>query len=298
MLTRRIKILLFSISMSLILILAGIVLSTNKEFASLGNALLIGGIITAFLPYGIYSYFSARKFSKMEEAFPAFLRDLSESVKSGMSLPQAFRDASNRDYGNFNREIEKVANQLSWGVPFPEAMERMIKRTIESKVISRALTILLQSYKAGGDIATTIDVLSSDITEIRTSEEKRKAAIHQHLITIYIIFFLFVIIMISLYKLGIVNLIGSEEENEFLKNVNFCTMKGSSFVCNFCPIFGFGSSSSRLCYYKSLFMFMIIIQGTFNGLIAGQVSEGRAIYGLRHSLIMTVIGFLIYIIAI
>ena len=48
-----------------------------------------------------------------------------------------------------------------------------------------------------------------------------------------------------------------------------------------------------ICYYNALFISMIIIQGIFTGLVAGQIGEGSAVAGLKHSVIMTCSGFAI-----
>jgi len=47
--------------------------------------------------------------------------------------------------------------------------------------------------------------------------------------------------------------------------------------------------TSVSCYYISLFFFMSVIQAFFSGLVAGQISEGSLISGIKHSLILVMI---------
>jgi len=41
---------------------------------------------------------------------------------------------------------------------------------------------------------------------------------------------------------------------------------------------------------------MVVIQGIFTGLVAGQIGEGRIIAGFKHSAIMTISGFAVLMI--
>ena len=51
------------------------------------------------------------------------------------------------------------------------------------------------------------------------------------------------------------------------------------------------------CYYIAMFFSLILIQGLFTGLIAGQLGEGSVVAGAKHALIMvfSAIGVLIFI---
>ncbi len=286
-----------SFGSGLLLVILAVVLSIMK-IGSISSALFLAGLICAILPYGLFIYFQQRKLDNLEKNFPLFLRDVAESIKSSLSLPQAFKDASNRSYGRLTPYIVKSSNQLSWGVPFPEVIERLIKKMEGSNLIQRSLTLVLQAYNSGGNISKTLDTLARDVTSIKEAEEKRNATLHQQVVVIYIIFFVFVIIIVTLYKLGIARMLGanlSSMSGLFGGNVNMCTLGIAKPFCNLCPIFNFGSSGDTLCYYKVIFMFMILVQGIFNGLVAGQVGTGKAIKGLKHSFIMAFIGLLIYL---
>jgi flagellar protein FlaJ len=44
-------------------------------------------------------------------------------------------------------------------------------------------------------------------------------------------------------------------------------------------------------FYRRLFLHASVIQGFFSGLVAGQMGEGRAVAGLKYSVIMVIIGW-------
>lgn len=265
-------------------------------------SLFIGGLITAFLPYGIYDYFRQRRYSQMEQELPLFLRNVSEGVKGGMSLPQAFQQAAETDYGKINQEVERSAHQLSWGIPFPEVMRRFSERVEGSGLMRRSISIILQSYESGGDIAGTLDSIASNASRIKEAEKERQSVLKQQVYVIYAIHFLFVGIVITVYLMLDNFLIGIGGGGGLMGEVpNFCSPAGPSIaepVCSLCPAFGLGSAGSKMCYYKSLFLLMIGIEGVFNGLVIGEVTQGRVTSGVRHSVGMATVGLIIYLLVI
>jgi flagellar protein FlaJ len=74
-----------------------------------------------------------------------------------------------------------------------------------------------------------------------------------------------------------------------------CASNPSIFCVN-CSIFSvvcqmFEIGKGGTCYYYALFIVMVVIQGIFSGLVAGQIGEGSVTAGFKHSLIMTTSGF-------
>jgi len=270
-------------------------ISVNR---TIGGAMFLGGLVTAFLPYGLYSYFRAKKYSAIESEFPGFLRNLSESRKSGMSLPQAFQNAAKTDYGRLDPEVRKAANQLSWGIPFSEVMRRMQDRLSGSDLIGRSISVIIQSYEAGGDISETMDSIARDASKIKDAEKERRSVLFQQVIIIYAIYFLFLGILVALYNILIplLNIGGSGGGGFISTPPNFCS--GGSVaqpVCSLCPALGLGDTGTRLCYYKSIFLLMLIVSGSFNGLVAGEIGSGKVAAGVKHSLIMVPTGFILYV---
>ena len=49
--------------------------------------------------------------------------------------------------------------------------------------------------------------------------------------------------------------------------------------------------------FENIFIFLIIIQGFFAGLMIGKFSEGSVKYGIRHSFILMLVGYLVFTLA-
>ncbi len=271
---------------------------------TIGGSLFVAGLITAFLPYGLYTYFRDKKYRGMEEEFPLFLRNVSEAIKGGMSMPQAFQHAAKTDYGKLDPEVQRAAHQLSWGVPFPEVMERMSSRVLGSGLIRRSIAIILQSYESGGDIAETLDAIAANASRIKEAEKEREAVLKQQVYIIYAIHFLFLGIIVALYMLlsNFLLELSTAGGSGFLGGVpNFCSQTNPTIaepLCSLCPAFGMGDPTESICYYKSLFLLMIVVEGVFNGLVIGEITRSKVSSGIKHSLVMGTVGFIIYLVAV
>jgi len=222
-------------------------------------------LVTAFVPYSFYSYMNKKVILDMEKNLPAFLRDIAESRKTGMTLPQALYKSAQIDYGKLSKELQKMANQISWGVPFQDVLQRFSKRS-KSPFIQRSIAIIVEAQKSGGALIETLDSVARDARMLKDAEDERKSKLNQQAIIIYAIFFLFMAIVVALQKL-MMPLIYS---------------KGFALATE--------DPDVIISYYQNLFFSMILIQGLFNGMIAGQIGEGSPILGLKHSALFVIAG--------
>ncbi len=294
------------------------------SFVQIGGSLLILGLLLSILPYGFFSFLKNRAIRDMENQFPSFLNDLAESKRGGMTILSAFESARDTDYGRLNREIEKVHNQLTWGVPFPDVMERFSKRMEDSPVIQESLSIIIQSFQSGGGITATIDSVADNAAQLRKVLQEKRSQLKQQLFIMYIIYFLFIGITIGIYvMLSQLLGLGTEEAGalqgigEVLGGgsgsggpVNFCgrQITAAKPLCTTAKIFGFvpGNLTSlaserastysygKMAYYKSLLFTMLMVQGACTAAVAGQISEGSPSAGVKHAIIMMPLAFVAF----
>jgi hypothetical protein len=324
------KVALGSIGMGGVIVLAGLILFIMVS-QQLGGITLILGIMAGVLPYGLLSFFKNRSITKIEKQFPDFLSDLAESKRGGMTLVRAFDSATDNDYGKLNSEIDRIYNELSWGIPFPEVMERFSKRMEDSAVIQESISIIIQSYKSGGDITQVIESVADDAARLRKVIQDKNAKLQQQLFIMYVIFFLFIGITIGIYTMlgqllglgttddgaieGIGGVVGGGGGGEQRGPVNFCSgdIAAAQPFCTTSKVFGFVPQNissgevtldsqyaqrfayGRMAYYKALLFLMLIVQGIATAAVAGQIKEGSPSAGIKHALIMLPIAFVAYI---
>ncbi|MFB6242167.1 MAG: type II secretion system F family protein [Candidatus Nanosalina sp.] len=321
------KIVLSSVGIAAVLVVIGII-SALTISTRIGGMIFLAGIMAGVMPYGVFSWLKNRTLSNMEDQFPDFLSDLAESKRGGMTLLKAFQSAKDNDYGKLDPQIERIHNELSWGIPFPEVMERFSRRMEESAVITESISIIIQSFKSGGDITGTIESVAQDAARLRRVLHEKDAQLQQQLFIMYVIFFLFIGITIGIYTM-LAQLLGlGTTEGGALQGIgkvigggsgqgptNFCNKQiaAAKPFCATSKIFGFVPANissgeisltseyatshayGRMAYYKGLLFIMLMVQGVLTALVAGQIKEGTPSAGIKHALIMLPIAFVAYI---
>jgi flagellar protein FlaJ len=182
-------------------------------------------------------------------------------------LPQALEEASKRNYGALTKELQKMVAQMSWGVPFDEALQSMGKR-VNTALVARTIPLILEAQRSGGDVEKVFDPLEKFVQTTLTFDDERKAQTRPYLAIVYVAFFVFLFTIIMLFKSFFVDI------TDFSTTTQFALM---------------GPSEAR-----TIFFHMSTIQAFFGGLVAGKMGEGTVGGGLKHSVILLVSGYLTF----
>jgi flagellar protein FlaJ len=292
-LSKERKILLISLALSSFLLYLGFL---SNDVGVIGNMIIISTFVIAS-PQLILAYLKYRELKDMEEKFPLFVRDLTESISSGMPFHEAIRAASKVSYGKLSKEIKKMANQISWGIPIADVLEQFANRVKKSRRLFSAIKIIKESYLAGGNVIATLDSVAKNVSSLEDAEKERKSILNQYVLVMYVISLIFVVIVVAINRLLLPIFRTTAIAEEVVGLTNPC-LACEGISCNICSIFQLTSQyiffldpASPAAYYTSLFFFMSFIQSAFSGLIAGQISENSIRAGIKHSLILVSIIF-------
>lgn len=259
----------------LVLAIATIILVLLNQSSPVIISVLALGIIAISLPHFILGYLAFRDIRAAEEAYPNFLRDLTQSVSSGMTIPQAITMAAQTEYGALTKYIRKLNTNLAWNNTFPESWSRFTNLLMGSEVISRINGIVLESFYSGGDISAVLESLSEDIDTIKRMEADKRAMMVQHLAVMYVVFGVFLSIIVILYKI--------------LLPILYLQRFGSFSGMAFRP-----AELLSVDYFKNLFFIMTLVQAGSLGVIAGQITEEKLIAGFKHIIIMLAVGIAVF----
>jgi len=246
-------------------VVSAIAFSGNSMYFMLVISLLVG-----VTPFMINFLMKQREQKEKDEKFLEFTRDLVEMVRSGTPISKSIVNLRNRNYGALTGNVGKLANQLSIGITLTNAFETFAKDT-KSKVISRAVGLISEAERAGGNIGTILDSVASSVNQIDQLKKERKAAVANLVTQGYLIFFVFIIIMLIL-EFKILPLVADLQGGEGLSN-NVRTMNPDQFSM---PLF-----------------VMLLVQSFFAGLVIGKISEGSIKSGFKHSFILLAVTLLI-----
>lgn len=271
----------------------------SKKIQWIGIGLSIAIIIFSFFLYGTKFFFfvfgigvliglapfvfsiinETRIASEKEEMFLEFSRNLVESVKTGTPINKSIINVKDKPYGVLGENIKKLANQISLGIPLEKALQTF-SRDVKNRAISRALTLIGQAEKSGGEIGGILESVTEAISTVEKLKKERKAAISTLVVQGYIIFFVFIVIILVL-QFQIIPLL-----------VDIAPDLGEAAGIGIGGVGGGGAPITPQ-EISSSFLYLLLVQGFFSGLAIGKLSEGNIKAGVRHSFILMLLAFLI-----
>jgi flagellar protein FlaJ len=237
------------------------------------------GILTGLAPF-VFSIINETRIAlEKEEMFLEFSRNLVESVKTGTPINKSIINVKDKPYGVLSGNIKKLANQISLGIPLEKALQTF-SRDVKNKTISRALTLIGQAEKSGGEIGGILGSVTEAISTVEKLKKERKAAISTLVVQGYIIFFVFIVIILVLQFQILPLLIDIAPD-----------LGGAAGI----GIGGIGGNGAPITQEEisSSFLYLLLAQGFFSGLAIGKLSEGNIKAGVRHSFILMLLAFLI-----
>jgi len=245
------------------------------------NFLFIGvGIMIT--PYAFYTSKKQQGIKDIESRLPDFLRDVAEAGRFGMTLADAIVVASSGRYGKLTPEIKKMAAQIEWGVPAGETL-RLFSERVDTPLVRRVVTIVIKASDAGGSVADVLTMVAHDTKEEQYAQSERNLQMSTYLAVIYISFFVFLvtIIILNLTFLPKIRIAGT----------NVAAAAEAAGIEG-----GVGGASldvSAIPAIQIAFFLAVMAHAIGDGIMAGVLQSGSISDGMRHSVIMLLLGFLI-----
>jgi len=241
----------------------------DSLYFSLGMIFFVG-------PYGIYETRLHKKLNMLEDKFPDFLKDLAEYWKGGLSMTAAIDTISRGEYGGLNKEVAKMARQISWGVSFGEVLT-MFSERVNTSIVKRSVSLVVEANKAGGKIADILGTAANDAREIRFLKEDRVKNLSAYAMVCYIAFFVYLAVIAIIAGI-------------FLPAIT----KASAGLDLDKPIGSIQINDLNEDELNFLFFSSAVVQSTGIGLMAGAMTDGTVAAGCKHGLIMNVVSMIVF----
>jgi len=195
---------------------------------------------------------------------------------SGMTLPNAVHLVAQADYSTLTPYVKKLDNEMSWSITFIDAIQRFRVR-LATPLTDRSIDLIAKASKAGGDVSEVLRAAANDGYEFIMLRTDRRNNMLIYIVIVFIAFmvFVFVIYILVTTFLSVMATAGAA--------VAQTSAAGGSF-----------GASINLPLYTRIFTHAAIIQGLFSGLVAGQMGEGRVTAGLKYSVIMVLIAWVMF----
>jgi archaeal flagellar protein FlaJ len=243
-----------------------LIISPNTVFA-FANELFLLAILVILVPSAILDFENQRWLSAIEDQMPLLVRGVAESQETGLTLVKAFETVvENRMVGNpLAEEVRKITVQMSWGTSFEDALTNF-KNNINSPIVNRFCALVLEASRSGGTIKKVFTATSGFMEEMKEIDHETSAQMKPYIIIVYAAFAVFIVTSVLLVQ-------------SF-----FAPMQGSAQI-------GSQVSIGSIDVFKDFFYKDMIVSAVTGGLMAGKLGERRVAGGLKHAIILTVVGY-------
>ncbi|MFH0928733.1 MAG: type II secretion system F family protein [Candidatus Aenigmatarchaeota archaeon] len=246
-----------------ILAFLGMILFLVNFFTAKSDIMSIASIVMVVATPIMLKYNDYKENKEIEERFPDFLRDITQNIRTGMTVTQAIKATKDNHYGALTPFVMKIIVKIDWAVPFERILLDFSKSS--TPLIKKTVSTILETYKGGGDISHVLTAAGDTIKQINKIKKERFSSIYNQMLTGYAVFFMFVGVLIILKTYLVPSL------------------------------FSFGATVSSVQnidqFYNNTFQWLILIEGFFSGLVVGKMAHGSIVAGLKHSLVLTAIGY-------
>lgn len=290
---------------SFLILMVGIILSLSLSSTQIFFNSILLSALSFVIPVVILKYREFLTIKEYERYFPVFLSDIAEAKKSGLSFSFAIMSCRG-NYGAFTKEVRKMQNQLSLGMSVEEAFAQLKNRVKDSSVLPRAISIITECYRTGGDIEKILSSVIENILTTLEAQAYKKSVVHTHLLVMYGVFFMFLFLSVAIVKfmVPIFSSFGGlslpfGEIGPAKKALSPCASAEDALSLSICgfynvvaEMFNFGEPNSIEAYYKSLYTLSLLVVGACCGIIAGQISTSNWSDSAKHALILVLIALI------
>ena len=218
-------------------------------------------IISVAPPAIVHQKIASRK-SSIERGISNFLRDLTETRKTGLSPEACIANLSDRHYGAFSKELQKMSSDIGWGIPMRNVIMDFVKRT-KSWMSQIVMFLLLEAVDVGGGTISMIESLARFNNMTQEIEKEKKASVRPYMIMPY--FAAILLVSTTLMTL--------------LFTTNTIAMGGET-----------AATTANTDFLTLIFTVSVITHCYLIGLVCGKISEESLAAGFKHAAFLVLIA--------
>ena len=226
-------------------------------------------------PISHYLFLRYKEKRDMQEKFPDFLVEVSDSLLSGMTTIEAIKTCEKSRYGKLNDEIKKMKSQLSWDISVKEVFQNFSDR-LKSGIIQRIVVIVNEGLIMGGNTSSLFKAAAKEVNQVNQIDHQRKASMSIYMSVILICFFVFLGIILILDK-TIFQSFFELQAKQILQTSDIITIQ---------PV-------DPLLLKYGLFSF-VYVQALGAGVLAGYMMDGKLSSGVRYGCILAIISLIVF----
>ncbi|MEM3700795.1 MAG: type II secretion system F family protein [Candidatus Bathyarchaeia archaeon] len=219
-------------------------------------------LFVATAPAAVVNSRLSKKKASIEQGINSFLRDLTEVRKTGLSPEKCIESLSNRDYGEFSKELRKISSEISWGVPVRKVIMDFVKR-MRSWMAQIVMFLLVETIDVGGGTIAMIESLARFNNLTQEVEKEKKMAVRPYILMPY--FAAILLVATTTMMIGFTSGTLGVAETGQKKDLTPLIM-----------------TFTTSCIFHSYLI----------GIVAGKISEESVAAGFKHAAVLVIIAVL------
>ncbi len=139
-------------------------------------------LVGSTIPGAIQYYRISKINYNAEESIPSFIRDITESQKTGLSPEKSIVQATKRKgYGSFTKFLDLIRSQIEWGIPLRKTFENLQKE-IRSWFVVVNFAMMVETLEIGGNSIQSLEILSEYSEKEREIQINRRTLLKPYII--------------------------------------------------------------------------------------------------------------------
>jgi len=234
------------------------------------NELLLVSLIIVLAPSAILEHLNQKWMNGIEDQMPVLVRGISESQETGLTFIKAIEKVVEDKMIRppLSDEVKKLTVQMSWGLSFEDALTGFRNR-IKSSIVNRFCTLVLEASRSGGEIRKVFSATAGFMEDMRQTDKETSSQMKPYVIVVYAAFLVFAFTSIILVR-------------SF-----FAPLQGLPQILS--PLSIGGIADLKDFFYRTMLMSALV-----GGLMAGKIGERRVAGGFKHSIILMLMGYVIF----
>jgi flagellar protein FlaJ len=263
-----------TLTCSLLIFIVPLLISPIETVALYSSELLLAAILVAVVPSAVLDYLNQRWLSAIEKQMPLLVRGVSESQETGVTIVKALEKVvEDKMVGKpLSDEVRKLTVQMAWSTSFEAALIKL-KDRIGSPIVNRFCALVLEASRSGGQIKKVFTGTSGFMEEMKEIDEDTSAQMRPYIVIVYVAFFVFLFMAVILVR-------------SF-----FTPLEGSPQILSQLSIVGVSA-------YKDFFYRNMLVSALTGGLMAGKIGERRVLAGLKHVIVLSIVGYAVFFVLI
>lgn len=257
-----------------------------------------------------YPYLKAiKRTESIENALPDALKQMADTLKAGGTFEYALRGISSSEYGPLTEEMNNILRRLEEGENLENSMKGF-SENVRSRIVKRAVNIILDSIAAGASLADILDEIADDVkANQRIINERKSSTLMQ------VLFMVAAGVLVSPFIFGLViSIVGflmtqtPQIMGEWASPACIDCCQGNLIMCRDCRSQEMSLSCPKTlcpdaywsCVTDSVMLYIvlyIIIETIAIGLMVALVREGRITKSFIYIPVLLLMAYIIFFVS-